>query len=179
MAAYMCRSFYLFTFQQRPRTCLLRAAPFAVYRTYSNAGGFWEKFSFGKRSKEPLGTQLPEPEPPVVPMPSSPPNLSYNPPEAAELEAFLSSVVRDAYSTHTGPEDWRCQDVTSEPGRTRLLARLARELGRTVPGSQLHEMRRGDDVRRFYSIPVRDKNRLEQMATKDLPPNIKINWDYE
>uniref|UniRef100_A0A8C4QYY1 Large ribosomal subunit protein mL50 n=1 Tax=Eptatretus burgeri TaxID=7764 RepID=A0A8C4QYY1_EPTBU len=129
--------------------------------------------------KEPVAMQLPEPGPPVVPAPTSPPSLSYNPPESSDLEALLSSVLRDAYRTQTGPADWRCQDITSEPGRTQVLTRLARDLGRTVPGSQLHEMRRGEDVERFYSIPVRDKNRLEEMAVKELPANIKINWDYE
>lgn len=59
-----------------------------------------------------------------------------------------------------------------------FLARLADDLGHAVPNSRLHQMCRVRDVLDFYTVPVQDRSKFDELIASNLPPNLKITWGY-
>uniref|UniRef100_A0A8C5UMX5 Large ribosomal subunit protein mL50 n=1 Tax=Malurus cyaneus samueli TaxID=2593467 RepID=A0A8C5UMX5_9PASS len=106
---------------------------------------------------------------------SLPRSRSYIPP--MDLQSCLESHIREVF----GPsltEDWQQTLLQENRLKHRLLARLAAELGRAVPNSQLHRMRCARDVLGFYRIPMKDETKFDELVATELPPNLKITlWE--
>ncbi|KAH0628395.1 hypothetical protein JD844_009493 [Phrynosoma platyrhinos] len=113
-------------------------------------------------------------EEPVVLCPP-PQSKKYIPP--ADLQSRLESHVRGIFGSSV-LEDWQKASLGDSDLKYRLLAQLAADLGRAVPNSQLHQMKNVSDVLAFYSIPVKDMSKFDEMSTQELPSNLKINWQY-
>ncbi|NWI50638.1 RM50 protein, partial [Calyptomena viridis] len=102
-----------------------------------------------------------------------PRSRSYLPPE--DVQSCLESHVREVFGPSL-PEDWQQTPLEENRLKYRLLARLAGELGHAVPNSQLHLMRRAEDVLGFYRTPVKDVTKFDELAAAELPPNLRIIW---
>lgn len=100
---------------------------------------------------------------------------TYVPPE--NLQSLLESRVKEVFGTAL-PSNW--QDIHLEDGHLKfiLLGRLADDLGHAVPNSRLHQMCRIRDVLEFYNVPVQDRSKFDEFNTSNLPPNLKITWNY-
>ncbi|NXL94097.1 RM50 protein, partial [Alectura lathami] len=100
-----------------------------------------------------------------------PRSRKYVPPE--NIQSFLESHVREIFGPSL-PGDWQQTSLKENRLKFRLLAQLAAELGHAVPNSQLHLMRSAQDVLTFYSTPVKDVSKLDELCAAELPPNLKI-----
>uniref|UniRef100_H3A320 Large ribosomal subunit protein mL50 n=1 Tax=Latimeria chalumnae TaxID=7897 RepID=H3A320_LATCH len=158
------------------RTAALRlglGARAAGARRYSAAegstGGFWSRF----REPGNITTQERRTCPPMERPP--PRSRKYTPP--ADLEMRLHAQLAEVFGASL-PEDW--QDISLSDGgqKFQLLSRLSRELQHTIPNSRLHLMRSASDVLEFYRTPVQDSSKFDDLATTELPPNLKIRWSY-
>ncbi|XP_006012312.2 large ribosomal subunit protein mL50 [Latimeria chalumnae] len=174
------------------RTAALRlglGARAAGARRYSAAegstGGFWSRFR-GKKEASDLETVTISGQLELTPSPPHPPEYvaerppprsrKYTPP--ADLEMRLHAQLAEVFGASL-PEDW--QDISLSDGgqKFQLLSRLSRELQHTIPNSRLHLMRSASDVLEFYRTPVQDSSKFDDLATTELPPNLKIRWSYE
>ncbi|XP_004678022.1 PREDICTED: 39S ribosomal protein L50, mitochondrial [Condylura cristata] len=133
----------------------------------------WSRF---RKEEKPVVTEVVEEvkkEPSLV----SPPlrSRTYIPPE--DLQSRLESYVKEIFGSSV-PGTW--QDVSLEDGHLKFtfLARLANDLGHAVPNSRLHQMCRVSDVLDFYSVPVQDRSKFDELVSTNLPPNLKITWGY-
>ncbi|XP_036605232.1 39S ribosomal protein L50, mitochondrial-like [Trichosurus vulpecula] len=106
-----------------------------------------------------------------------PPPLSrkYVPPE--DLQSRVESHVRGVFGTCLN-NNWQETSLEKSQLKFFLLAQLAEEFGHVVPNSRLHEMRSVKDVIHFYSIPVQDGTKFDEISSRQLPSNLKITWDY-
>ncbi|KFP33858.1 hypothetical protein N325_09902, partial [Colius striatus] len=102
-----------------------------------------------------------------------PRSRSYLPPE--DIQSFLESHVREIFGPSL-PGNWQQTSLNESKLKYRLLAQLAAELGHAVPNSQLHLMRTAEDVLNFYSTPVKDVSKFDELCAAELPPNLKIIW---
>ncbi|XP_030322996.1 39S ribosomal protein L50, mitochondrial [Calypte anna] len=109
-------------------------------------------------------------EPPRLVCPP-PPSRSYLPP--ADLQSRLQSHVREVFGASL-PEQWQQAPLDDLKRKYHLLSQLAAELGHAVPNSQLHLMRTAGDVLDFYSTPVKDASKLDELCAAKLPHNLKI-----
>lgn len=109
---------------------------------------------------------------PVCPRPRS---KKYDPPE--DLQNRLESHVRNVFGSLVS-KDW--QNTSLEDCRLKyyLLTQLAVDLGHAVPNSQLHKMKNAYDILVFYSIPVKDISKFDELSTQKLPSNLQISWQY-
>ncbi|XP_072511031.1 large ribosomal subunit protein mL50 [Notamacropus eugenii] len=113
-------------------------------------------------------------EEPVLECP--PPRIrKYIPPE--DLQSRVESHVRGVFGTGLN-NDWQETSLEKSQLKFFLLAQLAEEFGHVVPNSRLHEMRSVKDVVHFYSIPVQDGTKFDEISSRQLPSNLKITWDY-
>ncbi|KAJ7335361.1 hypothetical protein JRQ81_013302 [Phrynocephalus forsythii] len=134
---------------------------------------FW-----GGSRKEESKPKITEPVIPVKdPVVICPPPKSrkYLPPE--DLQSRVEFRVREIFGS-TVAKDWQKASLGDSGLKYRLLAQLAVDLGHTVPNSQLHQMKSAGDVVAFYRIPVKDISNFDELSTKELPPNLRINWQY-
>ncbi|XP_001521460.2 39S ribosomal protein L50, mitochondrial [Ornithorhynchus anatinus] len=104
-----------------------------------------------------------------------PPSRKYLPPE--DLESRLESLVKEVFGASL-PADWRKATLEKSQLKFHLLAQLAEELGHVVPNSRLHQMNSAQDVLAFYSIPVQDQSKFDELCSSELPANLKITWEY-
>ncbi|NXO02162.1 RM50 protein, partial [Rhinopomastus cyanomelas] len=95
----------------------------------------------------------------------------YVPPE--DIESHLESRVKEVFGSSLS-DNWQQTSLKENRLKYRLLAQLAVELGHAVPNSQLHLMRCAEDVLNFYSTPVKDISKLDELCTAELPSNLKI-----
>ncbi|NXD84794.1 RM50 protein, partial [Halcyon senegalensis] len=100
-----------------------------------------------------------------------PRSRSYNPPK--DIQSFLESRVKEVFGPSL-PDNWQQAPLKDNRLKYRLLAQLAAELDHAVPNSQLHLMRSAGDVLNFYSTPVKDVSKFDELCAADLPPNLKI-----
>ncbi|NWY50810.1 RM50 protein, partial [Chionis minor] len=115
----------------------------------------------------------------IVPQEKSEPSLicppprsrSYLPPE--DIQSFLESRVKEIFGPSL-PGNWQQTPLKDNRLKYRLLAQLAEELGHAVPNSQLHLMCSAEDVLNFYSTPVKDASKFDELCAAELPPNLKI-----
>ncbi|NXG59815.1 RM50 protein, partial [Hemiprocne comata] len=107
----------------------------------------------------------------VCPLPRS---RSYHPP--GDMQSFLHSLVKEVFGPSL-PENWQQTPLDDKRLKFRLLAQLAADLGHAVPNSQLHLMRSAGDVLDFYSTPVKDASKFDELCAAKLPPNLKIIWE--
>ncbi|NXU50524.1 RM50 protein, partial [Turnix velox] len=98
---------------------------------------------------------------------------SYLPP--GNIQSHLESLVREIFGSSL-PDKWQEMPLTDNRLKFRLLAQLAAELGHAVPNSRLHLMRSTGDVLDFYSTPVKEASKFDELCTSELPPNLKITW---
>lgn len=103
-----------------------------------------------------------------------PRSRSYHPPE--DIQSYLESHVKEIFGPSL-PDSWQQTPLKDNRLKYRLLAQLAAELGHAVPNSQLHLMRSAEDVLNFYSTPVKDASRFDELCAAELPRNLKINWE--
>ncbi|XP_062984594.1 large ribosomal subunit protein mL50 [Elgaria multicarinata webbii] len=99
----------------------------------------------------------------------------YLPPE--DLQSRLESHVREILGSSVS-RDWQKASLGDSNLKYRLLAQLADDLGHAVPNSKLHQMKSARDVLAFYSIPVKDISKFDELSTQELPPNLRIHWQY-
>ncbi|NWS72255.1 RM50 protein, partial [Crotophaga sulcirostris] len=104
----------------------------------------------------------------ICPQPRS---RNYVPP--ADIQSYLESHVKEIFGPSL-PSNWRQTPLNEKRLKYRLLALLATELGHAVPNSQLHLMRSAEDVLTFYSTPVSDASKFDELCASELPPNLKI-----
>ncbi|XP_012782774.2 large ribosomal subunit protein mL50-like [Ochotona princeps] len=99
----------------------------------------------------------------------------YMPPE--DLQSRLECHVKEVFGTSL-PNNW--QDIFLDDGHMKfsLLAHLGDDLGHAVPNSRLHQMCKVRDVLDFYNVPVQDGSKFDELSTSNLPPNLKITWNY-
>ncbi|XP_074875966.1 large ribosomal subunit protein mL50 isoform X2 [Buteo buteo] len=103
-----------------------------------------------------------------------PRSRSYLPPE--DIQSCLESHVREIFGPSL-PDNWQQTPLKENRLKYRLLAQLAAELGHTVPNSRLHLMCSAEDVLNFYSTPVKDASKFDELCAAELPPNLKITWE--
>ncbi|XP_061311084.1 large ribosomal subunit protein mL50 [Pezoporus flaviventris] len=103
-----------------------------------------------------------------------PRSRSYHPPE--NIQSYLESRVKEIFGPSL-PDNWQQTSLKDNRLKYRLLAQLAAELGHAVPNSQLYLMRSAEDVLNFYSTPVKDESKFDELCAAELPPNLKINWE--
>ncbi|XP_044512945.1 39S ribosomal protein L50, mitochondrial [Gracilinanus agilis] len=104
-----------------------------------------------------------------------PRSRKYIPPE--DLQSRLESHVREVFGTSLN-NDWQETILEKSQLKFFLLAQLAEEFGHAVPNSRLHQMHSVKDVAHFYSIPVQDGTKFDEISSRQLPSNLKISWDY-
>ncbi|XP_021236140.1 39S ribosomal protein L50, mitochondrial isoform X2 [Numida meleagris] len=103
-----------------------------------------------------------------------PRSRNYVPPE--DIQSILEARVKEI----CGPllaGNWQQMPLKEKRLKYRLLAQLADELGHAVPNSQLHLMSSAQDVLTFYSTPVKDVSKFDELCAAELPPNLKIAWE--
>uniref|UniRef100_A0A8B9GIB4 Large ribosomal subunit protein mL50 n=1 Tax=Amazona collaria TaxID=241587 RepID=A0A8B9GIB4_9PSIT len=103
-----------------------------------------------------------------------PRSRSYDPPK--DIQSYLESRVREIFGPSL-PDNWQQTSLEDNRLKYHLLAQLAAELGHAVPNSQLYLMRSAEDVLNFYSTPVKDASKFDELCAAELPPNLKINWE--
>lgn len=132
---------------------------------------FWSGF---RKEKRPVVAETVE-EVKKEPILVCPPlrSRTYIPPE--DLQNRLESCVKEIFGSSS---NW--QDISLEDGHLKFsfLARLADDLGHTVPNSRLYQMCRVRDVLDFYNVPVQDRCKFDELTANNLPPNLKITWGY-
>ncbi|KAM9167877.1 large ribosomal subunit protein mL50 [Mergus octosetaceus] len=114
-----------------------------------------------------------EPTEPSVICPP-PRSRNYVPPE--DIQSLLESHVRKIFGPSL-PDQWQQTSLKENKLKFRLLDQLASELGHAVPNSQLHLMCSAQDVLTFYSTPVKEGSKLDELRASELPPNLKICWE--
>ncbi|NXT83765.1 RM50 protein, partial [Zapornia atra] len=102
-----------------------------------------------------------------------PRSRNYVPPE--NIQTRLESYVKEIFGPSL-PDNWQQTPLKENRLKYRLLAQLAEELGHAVPNSQLHLMCSAGDVLNFYSTPVKDMSKFDELCAAELPPNLKIIW---
>ncbi|NXI73217.1 RM50 protein, partial [Anseranas semipalmata] len=100
-----------------------------------------------------------------------PRSRKYVPP--ANIQSCLESHVKEIFGPSL-PDKWQQISLKENKLKYRLLAQLAAELGHAVPNSQLHLMCSAKDVLTFYSTPVKDTSKFDELCAAELPPNLKI-----
>ncbi|NWI98295.1 RM50 protein, partial [Crypturellus undulatus] len=113
-----------------------------------------------------------EKEPSLVCPP--PRSRNYVPP--ANLQSKLEILVKEICGPSV-PDNWQQTSLKDSRLKFLLLDQLASELGHTVPNSQLHLMCSAEDVLNFYSTPVKDVSKFDELCAAELPPNLKIIWE--
>ncbi|KFV42140.1 hypothetical protein N341_01749, partial [Tyto alba] len=103
-----------------------------------------------------------------------PRSRSYLPP--ADIQSYLESHIKEIFGPSI-PDNWQQTPLKENRLKYRLLAQLAAELGHAVPNSQLHQMCNAGDVLNFYSTPVKDASKIDELCAAKLPPNLKIIWE--
>ncbi|XP_009320813.1 PREDICTED: 39S ribosomal protein L50, mitochondrial [Pygoscelis adeliae] len=103
-----------------------------------------------------------------------PRSRNYLPPE--DIQSCLESHVKEIFGPSL-PDNWQQTPLKENRLKYRLLAQLAAELGHAVPNSQLHLMHSAGDVLNFYSTPVKDASKFDELCAAELPPNLKITWE--
>ncbi|XP_068783984.1 large ribosomal subunit protein mL50 [Struthio camelus] len=103
-----------------------------------------------------------------------PRSRKYFPPE--DLQSSLEFLVKEIFGPSV-PDNWQQTSLKENRLKYRLLAQLASELGHAVPNSQLHLMCSAKDVLNFYSTPVKDVSKFDELCAAELPPNLKITWE--
>lgn len=136
---------------------------------------FWLIFNRKKQEElEAIEPADPGEKPPVLVCPP-PRSRKYLPPE--DLQSRLEARVREIFGSSIS-KNWQQVSLGESKLKYRLLAQLAEELDHAVPNSRLHQMKSASDVLAFYSIPVKDVSKFDEMSTQELPPNLRIRWQY-
>ena len=100
---------------------------------------------------------------------------AYIPPK--DLQSRLESHVKEVFGSSV-PTSWQEISLEDVHMKFSFLARLADDLGHAVPTSRLHQMCRVRDVLDFYTVPVQDRSKFDELIASNLPPNLKITWGY-
>ncbi|XP_077201464.1 large ribosomal subunit protein mL50-like [Paroedura picta] len=149
-----------------------------VWRQRLNLGvpprrAFWRNWR-KKQELEAKEPAVPVEKQPVLVCPPRP-SRKYLPPK--DLQSRLEAHVRDIFGSSISKE-WQRVSLGESKLKYCLLAQLAKDLGHAVPNSRLHQMKSASDVLAFYSIPVKDVSKFDELSTIELPPNLKIRWQY-
>nr|XP_056704731.1 39S ribosomal protein L50, mitochondrial [Euleptes europaea] len=148
-----------------------------VWRQRMNLGVPARRALWGSQRKKQEELEAVEPAASVEKQPvlvcPPPRSRKYLPPE--DLQSRLEARVREIFGSSIC-KDW--QQVSLEESRLKyhLLAQLAEDLGHIVPNSHLHQMKSASDVLAFYSTPMKDISKFDELSTQELPPNLRIHW---
>ncbi|XP_013926446.1 PREDICTED: 39S ribosomal protein L50, mitochondrial [Thamnophis sirtalis] len=113
---------------------------------------------------------------PVIDVCPPPRSRKYLPPE--HVQNHLESRVREIWGASVS-SDWQRISLADVGLKYRLLAQMAADLDHTVPNNQLHQMKSVGDVLDFYSTPIKDISKLDELGMQELPSNLKINWTID
>ncbi|XP_070592339.1 large ribosomal subunit protein mL50 [Erythrolamprus reginae] len=129
----------------------------------------------GKKKQDPPTVLVSEKDIlPVVDVCPPPRSRKYIPP--IYLQNHLESRVREIWGSSVS-SDWQRTSLVDIGIKYRLLAQMATDLDHTVPNNQLHQMKSAGDVLDFYSTPVEDISKLDELGMQELPSNLKISWE--
>ncbi|XP_043939952.1 39S ribosomal protein L50, mitochondrial isoform X2 [Protopterus annectens] len=100
----------------------------------------------------------------------------YTPPDNVEnrVEYHFRHIVGTSL-----PKDWLEVKLEDQAQKFIILANLSHELQHSVPNSRLHLMKTPRDILDFYKTPVKDTSKFDDLASLDLPSNLRIRWGYE
>ncbi|XP_033626959.1 39S ribosomal protein L50, mitochondrial-like [Asterias rubens] len=100
----------------------------------------------------------------------------YNPPEdlMEKLQAVTLEVLPDK-----AEGDWTEVDLKDNLIKYQILSKCHTVFKHDVPSFLLSKMRTMDDVVAFYQTEVKDTTVFSDMSNVELPPNLKIHWDYK
>ncbi|XP_060093116.1 large ribosomal subunit protein mL50 [Heteronotia binoei] len=150
-----------------------------VWRQRLNLGvaarrSFWGNWRKKQEEAEAIEPPVPVEKQPVLVCPP-PRSRKYLPPK--DLQSRLEARVREIFGSSISKE-WQQVSLGESKLKYCLLAQLAEDLGHAVPNSRLHQMKNASDVLAFYSIPVKDVSKFDELSTQELPPNLRIRWQY-
>ncbi|XP_022085889.1 39S ribosomal protein L50, mitochondrial-like [Acanthaster planci] len=100
---------------------------------------------------------------------------SYQPPDdlVKRLHDITLEVVPDATS-----ENWKEVSLKDNSTKYQILVKCFTEFKHDIPNFLLSKMHTVEDVITFYETEVKDKTKFDELSTVDLPPNLKIHWNY-
>lgn len=100
----------------------------------------------------------------------------YSPPE--DLESAILEITLKVCPELT-PENWLSQDLRDPSIKYQILTECFERFNHDVPNFLLDKMSTMKEVVDFYTQPVKDTTKFDELSTKDLPPNLKIHWEYQ
>ncbi|XP_072163346.1 large ribosomal subunit protein mL50-like isoform X2 [Diadema setosum] len=101
--------------------------------------------------------------------------MNYSPP--ADLEDALEEMTLQL-TTDTDPVNWKEVSLDDALLKYQLLSNCSQAFKHSVPSYRLRGMKTVGDVLRFYQTPIKDTTVFDEFSTRDLPPNLRIQWDY-
>ncbi|XP_004471345.1 large ribosomal subunit protein mL50 [Dasypus novemcinctus] len=159
----------------RPMSCITRGVTGKGFTWVVSGAPCREFWSRIRKENEPVVAEVMEvkKEPVLVCPPLR--SRTYIPPE--DLQSRLEARVKEVFGP-SAPSNW--QEISLEDGHRKfsLLAHLADDLGHAVPNSKLQKLCKVRDVLEFYGVPVQDRSKFDELVASNLPPNLKITWDY-
>uniref|UniRef100_A0A8D0E531 Large ribosomal subunit protein mL50 n=1 Tax=Salvator merianae TaxID=96440 RepID=A0A8D0E531_SALMN len=135
---------------------------------------FWEKDRKKEGKPDAADSSVPGKEETVLVCPPLR-SRKYLPPE--DIQSCLESHIKKVFGISV-PKNWQEASLGDISLKYHLLAQLAADLGHAVPNNQLHEMKTAKDVLDFYSTPVKDASKFDELITQELPANLRISWHY-
>ncbi|XP_038061839.1 39S ribosomal protein L50, mitochondrial-like [Patiria miniata] len=100
---------------------------------------------------------------------------SYKPPE--DLLDRLKDITLEVVPVAT-PENWTKLALKDNSIKYQILVNCFKTFNHDVPNFLLSKMHTMADVVTFYQTEVKDKTKFDELSTVDLPPNLKIHWNY-
>ncbi|XP_003725821.2 39S ribosomal protein L50, mitochondrial [Strongylocentrotus purpuratus] len=100
---------------------------------------------------------------------------NYSPPH--DVEDSLEELTLQL-TTETDPVNWKEVSFDDNLFKFQLLSKCSQTFQHSVPSYQLRKMKTVEDVLTFYQTPVKDTSVYDELSTKELPPNLRIQWDY-
>ncbi|XP_015261704.1 PREDICTED: 39S ribosomal protein L50, mitochondrial [Gekko japonicus] len=128
---------------------------------------FWGNWRKKQEEQEAVEPAVPMEKEPVLVCPP-PRSRKYLPPK--DLQSRLEAHVREIFGSSVS-KDWLQVSLGESKLKYCLLAQLAEDLGHAVPNSHLHQMK-------SYRTPVKDVSKFDELSTQELPPNLRIRWQY-
>ncbi|KAJ8927262.1 hypothetical protein NQ314_020313 [Rhamnusium bicolor] len=95
----------------------------------------------------------------------------YFPP--ADLDSKLENIFKSIVGSTT--DETSLTDINQ---RFKVFTACSKEIGHTIPNSQLHDIETLGDVKFFYKTPVDTRTPLDKMRNMNLPENLHIQFEY-
>nr|XP_054749568.1 uncharacterized protein LOC129255041 [Lytechinus pictus] len=100
---------------------------------------------------------------------------NYSPP--LDVEDSLEEMTLQL-TTETDPVNWKEVTLDDNLLKFQLLSKCGQTFQHSIPNYQLKKMKTVEDVLTFYQTPLKDTSVFDELSTKELPANLRIQWDY-